>query len=1086
MDREVLIGRLRSLANDNQDVSSDIEVLEACRELLKDFDTTQPGKIADVLENTLEVEPEVQKTDDIGSRQPNQKELEELVEIVEEHKEKSEKELVEIAQKNPLLKKVSVGETIKRQLELMRKAQVKNVNPKKIDKVVKETLVTEARLRDKGIPEEKVEVLAEKIVEVAETSGTLEDGREKIGAALREIKVDKELRKEIIETTVLETAKEIIEEKVDEVVKGLTDELADFKLTAEQTEEIGTEVRKNIEVVVNDPTIQLNHYEVEEPGTNLTTKIGKILNEKASGKETAMGVAVRNAEVGLKQKIFTDNTNEDSPLDVVCEAKLEEEIITRMMGNGSTVEEAKSAAKMVGRLRFPPKESSNSAAEAKAMETLEKNGFHGGDNPRLAEQAGMIRNLIKSPVAVNKNIKNILGVADKLGGIKGFDQLKTVAKTLTENPKLMKSLELIQKFTKFQGTIDNIAGGIANPIGYLLKIPALQDFAMQLATRFGGETVGAMATQIAQFGLKDGITNIVGQLLRTGTVKIGTKVAADLATDAAVDATVDLGLAGTGVGIPIALILLVLQLGWELVKPILNWAKNKLENALEAIGIGSAKTKQYLQDQFGKLFGSLFYWGGLAATGLLSISAMMGVALVAAYAALNILVPGVLGGLLGLNWLTATTVAPLAAPKGTGASCVKISNPNSGGGDGNCNPNAPANDFSGMVSKAEFVSTAGRWKPGKNNAEKCFNDAVNRALCAGINPIYALRTWLFESGASNYSDGKPVADFGITSINKPNDFNVQIEAFLKLDPASVCLGTPKIGNDYWLAYATNFLTGDIGTACDPDKVASGITGRQYKKMMEDSFALVGGMPASIHVEAGGQSCNGGTETATSNNSYTYTDENGDTWLCENTTTENPETSYSYNPNAPGLIGVIVPGECSVSEKAILTKQCDPKWGSMSLNGGGTVCSAGCGPTSVSMMARIKNGDLTPPAIIFTQGSPYYSMGKNGSSLQQGQQELGKLFGAGAVEYDTVTKGCDEKAIAKWICDGKVVMVLANFYRNSNLDSGGHFVLAVAVNNGKIETYDPYYSTATPFDGTKAVGYIHDIKECLTVDKNGIK
>ena len=131
--------------------------------------------------------------------------------------------------------------------------------------------------------------------------------------------------------------------------------------------------------------------------------------------------------------------------------------------------------------------------------------------------------------------------------------------------------------------------------------------------------------------------------------------------------------------------------------------------------------------------------------------------------------------------------------------------------------------------------------------------------------------------------------------------------------------------------------------------------------------------------------------------------------------------------------------------------------------------------------------MTPNNVIFSSGSAYSNMGCEGSSFNQAQAELSKKFGSGAITYDSTTMGCDEKAIAKWVCSGKVVMVLANFYRNTSLNLGGHYVLAVGVKNGKIVVRDPFYEvTDTPFDGTNAYGYAHDIKGCLLIDKAAVK
>jgi hypothetical protein len=306
------------------------------------------------------------------------------------------------------------------------------------------------------------------------------------------------------------------------------------------------------------------------------------------------------------------------------------------------------------------------------MEILDGSGHHGGDNPRLSEQALVWRNIFRSPGSIRENVDSILGASDKLKGIRGFEQLETVARTLKDNPGLMKMMELMQKVVGLQDSIGKAAGWMVNPAEALFRIPAVQRLAVQVATRFGGEAVGAMATQMAEFGLREGARRILGQLLQNGSVKIaelgiklGAQTGTKLAGEAALDLGLDLGLTATVGGIPIAAVLLVIQLlqaAWELVKPVLNWVKDKWENLMEAVGIGSAKTKVWLQDQFGKFLGSVLYWGGMAAMGLLSL---VGVAVGSAAIAGWVLV-SVIGGLGVMQFSTANTVSSLVAPKGMG------------------------------------------------------------------------------------------------------------------------------------------------------------------------------------------------------------------------------------------------------------------------------------------------------------------------------------------------------------------------------------------------------------------------------------
>ncbi|MBP6989481.1 hypothetical protein KBB48_01765, partial [Candidatus Shapirobacteria bacterium] len=105
--------------------------------------------------------------------------------------------------------------------------------------------------------------------------------------------------------------------------------------------------------------------------------------------------------------------------------------------------------------------------------------------------------------------------------------------------------------------------------------------------------------------------------------------------------------------------------------------------------------------------------------------------------------------------------------------------------------------------------------------------------------------------------------------------------------------------DYWLSFATNYLTG----TCDPDYVnkVAGITGRDYLKEMQATWSWVSSepMPADIKTTPSGKNCgNTNDETTDNPNTFEYTDEEGKTWICE----EGKET-------VPGdFTGSMVPAE----------------------------------------------------------------------------------------------------------------------------------------------------------------------------------
>ncbi|MBI2465241.1 C39 family peptidase [Candidatus Shapirobacteria bacterium] len=677
------------------------------------------------------------------------------------------------------------------------------------------------------------------------------------------------------------------------------------------------------------------------------------------------------------------------------------------------------------------------------------------------------------------------------GSIPEMEAVVKVADRLKDRPDLQGRMELIRKIEKAKNFIDRYSGGAISKamgnssiqIGRIMKIEGLQQFGMQLASRYGGVMGEAMASQIVNFGFEKGLQNILVQLLRTGTVK-AVEVGATGATAAAGTAATGTALAAGG---PPTWIVAAVLAAIAVVKKAWSGMEKGLIKMLEFLGFDSYKTREFLKNGVGKIVTV----GGMAIGGATTVIIGIGGMLMSIPTGIiGTVFAIVLAVLIGYNLLQVATtqVSSLVVPKSdpiVGA-CIKkedLTDPPTGP-LANCNVNAPASNYGG-ISKDAFVTLAESWSAGGGvNAARCFNDVVCKALSAGINPTYALWAWLHESGASNYSLGSDIEDFGIHYIPENNNFNAQWEAFAKLDPASGCSGI----SDYWLAFATNYLNGS--DHCDPDyqNPTSGQTGRQYLAELQSTWEWLnaGPMPTSIHVPK--QACGGGSPEG----GVEETDPNtGENFVCFGGAKLGPSTPLNgaksggsvYNPNATGLEGEKIPGECTVSDKVVLTKQCGQAWSNKGLPGGsGTICTAGCGPTSVSMMLRHFNGSLTPDSVIFSPGSAYNSMNNDGSSLGQATAEINKYFPGAA----SSSQPCDAKAIGGWICAGKVVMVLADFYNSNSLTVGGHFVLGVAVQNGSIVTADPYYATKTPFDGTKKYGYARNIRSCITIDASKIK
>lgn len=205
-------------------------------------------------------------------------------------------------------------------------------------------------------------------------------------------------------------------------------------------------------------------------------------------------------------------------------------------------------------------------------------------------------------------------------------------------------------------------------------------------------------------------------------------------------------------------------------------------------------------------------------------------------------------------------------------------------------------------------------------------------------------------------------------------------------------------------------------------------------------------------------------------------------------------SGGYNPGAPGLPGEDLPGSsCSVADKVVLTKQNAPPWGSMALPQGCSFANAACGPTCVSMILRHGNGSYTPNTVVYGplngKSSPYGGLGCDGSGFGEAISAY-NIMGISASGVRT----CSQTDIYNWICQGKVVMILADFYKNNEGGFGGHYVLGVATKDKKIFTADPYYTNIRgsegglnpSFDGG-GVGHIAPGRTptCVTIDAASI-
>lgn len=459
-------------------------------------------------------------------------------------------------------------------------------------------------------------------------------------------------------------------------------------------------------------------------------------------------------------------------------------------------------------------------------------------------------------------------------------------------------------------SLDNLMANAAkNPIVINMQrmANAKVEF-VSLATKIPGvNTLLVGAGEIAGFAATKDFILLATQVMKdkgimSGTVAIFKAVttgAGVLVDEAAVDGITTLsGMLGAFQGIPLVgqiliVVAMVIVAGmWivdHIIKPLYNSVNNFLKNNLN-LNLGG------IRDFFANDLNLGGFLGGVAQAGVTGFMFLGAVSigfmsfLARQFAFITVPITGIIIGLVSVfsflgivtNGMISSLVPP--PPAVGGGNCV-LKTVAANEGLINCNQNAPENNVSGM-SRANFVGIAGRWSQGKNYSEECYNDVVNKALCAGVNPNYALWVWLHESGASNYSI-KDVNDFGIAGYPgvAPKDFNAQLDHLLGLDPASACLGKNGI-TDYWVAFSTNFLLGTdvndpINNGCDPNEESSGTTGAKYAESLKKTWSDMGfgTLPSNIKVDKGGQNCGGGNSATDTAITREYTDEKGQDWVC---------------------------------------------------------------------------------------------------------------------------------------------------------------------------------------------------------------
>jgi hypothetical protein len=130
----------------------------------------------------------------------------------------------------------------------------------------------------------------------------------------------------------------------------------------------------------------------------------------------------------------------------------------------------------------------------------------------------------------------------------------------------------------------------------------------------------------------------------------------------------------------------------------------------------------------------------------------------------------------------------------------------------NCDEITYSGVESAVKSSASKVQIALSKNATDTQYEKCYQDVYCEAQKVGVNPRWALATWMNESNASSYSLSG--ADFGGTCCAPDYNFQAQLGFFLGLshDPCNCGSGCTK--EEYYCCWANNYYYGTKSKTCD--------------------------------------------------------------------------------------------------------------------------------------------------------------------------------------------------------------------------------------------------------------------------------
>lgn len=166
-----------------------------------------------------------------------------------------------------------------------------------------------------------------------------------------------------------------------------------------------------------------------------------------------------------------------------------------------------------------------------------------------------------------------------------------------------------------------------------------------------------------------------------------------------------------------------------------------------------------------------------------------------------------------------------------------------------------------------------------------------------------------------------------------------------------------------------------------------------------------------------------------------------------TRNNNRNSNANVSSNAPtGQGGYVYYAQCN-------------GYGNVSLPGGCNLCEAGCGPTTVSMIAASYLGkEYTPKTLVDLYDDRGYYLSCAGSRYSDAKAALESLGlkTTSYLTYNLETSDVVASDFKKYLDAGWTIFTLANY-----CDKGcGHYFWVTEVKNGDILAYDPYYGKNT--------------------------